>query len=533
MTSERRQNGEYYTPKELARVLVKWAINGQRARILDPSCGKGVFAAEAVDELRRIGTRQPWRHVFGIDIRPSCKKHFKSDKLLQKCHIITRDFLSVNPRQLDGFPFHAVVGNPPYVRHHWLNGSTITNARRAARHFVLALPARSSMWAYFVLHAINCLCRDGRLAVLVPEAILQTDYGKAVQAALKAHFRVSKVIRIEERFFEDTDEVAVVIAASGQGPGDIYVSNVRNLRDLTKTLYKAPDPISRLEVASDYRRTYSPECFDLLHKILGKIPFHRFEELAAVRIGLVTGANDFFVFSPTDVKSSGIRKSCFKPIITRASWLRGLDFSKEDRKNLRRLDSPSLLCMPNSKDAQTESVRQWLDQGESLGISKRYKCQAREPWYIVPMDGIPDAFITCSNAGYPRLSLNSGRVWSTNALNVANWNEDAMHDSVAVSFMTTVVAAYAELYGRWYGGGVLKVEPGLLKDIPVPFVKTRKEVYRKVDKLLRQGKENQARAIADDAVLREKLGVSQRLILRFRKALSELSAKRKYKQRGQ
>jgi hypothetical protein len=121
---------------------------------------------------------------------------------------------------------------------------------------------------------------------------------------------------------------------------------------------------------------------------------------------------------------------------------------------------------------------------------------------------------------------------ATNALNTAIWKGRVNSKSVAVGFLTTIPAAYAELHGRWYGGGVLKIEPGTLKDIPVPLAMVPPKIYKIIDDRLREGDELGARILADRAVLERGLGFSSAEIGKLREALSALSAMRVPTRRG-
>ena len=98
---------------------------------------------------------------------------------------------------------------------------------------------------------------------------------------------------------------------------------------------------------------------------------------------------------------------------------------------------------------------------------------------------------------------------NSNALHSVSWKSDPVvtPEAVAVGFLTSAVSAWAELRGRRYGGGVLKIEPGTLKRIPVPLIPGAEDVFRKLDHLLREGREEEARRIADERVLGEGLGL--------------------------
>ena len=125
---------------------------------------------------------------------------------------------------------------------------------------------------------------------------------------------------------------------------------------------------------------------------------------------------------------------------------------------------------------------------------------------------MPEAFGTCARAGSPLLVLNRGECLNTNALHSVSWKTDSAvtPEAVAVGFLTSAVSTWAELRGRRYGGGVLKIEPGTLKRIPVPLIAGADDVFQKLDRLLREGREEEARRMADERVLREGLGLKDR-----------------------
>ena len=79
--SERRQLGEYYTPRWLAKAIVKEVVaDPLNQRVLDPSCGSGTFIAECVEHFLEAAAQQkvPDTKVFemlreavtGIDVHP-------------------------------------------------------------------------------------------------------------------------------------------------------------------------------------------------------------------------------------------------------------------------------------------------------------------------------------------------------------------------------------------------------------------------------------------------------------------------------
>jgi adenine-specific DNA-methyltransferase len=128
----------------------------------------------------------------------------------------------------------------------------------------------------------------------------------------------------------------------------------------------------------------------------------------------------------------------------------------------------------------------------------------------------------------PRLVLNETGATCTNTIHRVWWKEPtAPKESLAVGSWTTFFALGAELLGRSYGGGVLKLEPGPAAHVPVPAVPGSERSCDRLDRLVRQGKTAEASALADQVVLRDLLGLAEPEVSALREATLELATRRK------
>ena len=522
--SRRRLLGVYYTPDDLATVLVRWALTDGKGPLLDPSYGGCAFLEAAVRILSEQDLSRPETQVYGVDIDPACVETVRLSENLSDSNCIESDFLTASPNELPGSPYAAIVGNPPYVRHHWIHRDQRESARAVAAESTLPLPGTASLWAYFLLHSLKFLSPGGRLAMLVPEAILQADYAAPVRQMLTEKFANSRLIHVRDRMFVDTDEAVVVAACSGFGSkGDIQTLSVESVGDLHLVL-RASDGGS----PASYR--FPPSVGDigskavtLLGQIAGTPQVGRLGEMAAIRVGVVTGANRHFIRSQGDLDALGLPRSVRHPIVSRTQWLRGLEFTEGDHDAFANREEAAFLVRPKDAD-EDRLVQHWIREGVEEGIDGRYKCSLRDDWFRVESPPPPDAFATCARAGWPLLVINRAGCRNTNAIHSVTWRPDFAGDprAVAVGFMTSAVSAWAELSGRRYGGGVLKIEPGTLKGAPVPVVDGADDAFDVLDCALREGREQEARQIADDRVLREGLGFSAQQVECLRLASSQL-----------
>ena len=523
--SRRRLFGVYYTPDDLASVMVRWALADGRGPVLDPSYGGCAFLEAAVRILSELDASKAGQWVYGVEVDPGCVDTVRLSERLVEANCYQGDFLKASPTDLPGAPFAAIVGNPPYVRHHWIKGDQLESARAVAADSTIPLPATASLWAYFLVHALRFLSLGGRLAMLVPEAILQTDYGAALRETLANRFRKTLLVYVRHRMFAGTDEAVVAVACSGFGEsGDVLTSTVDSVKELQSVL---ENPDSN-ECHLSYR---FPTAFgeigsaavSVLSRLNESCEVRRLSDVADIRIGVVTGANRHFIRPATDLDALGLPQGVRHRIVPRTRWLQGLEFTETDHDAFLDAGFAALLVRPDGAD-EDRRVEPWIQEGRDLGIEDRHKCAIRKEWFRVDLPSPPDAFATCARAGSPLLVLNRGECLNTNAVHSLTWKDDetVKPEAVAVGFLTSAVAAWAELAGRRYGGGVLKIEPGTLKRTPVPVVPGTEDSFHDLNVLVQRGEEEEARKVADQRVLQDGLGLAKQEINILQRTRSKL-----------
>ena len=531
----RRLLGSYYTPDKLATILAEWSLQPGEGTVLDPSFGGCAFLNAATRVLSGRGVSEPGRLVFGVDVDPSCLDYVRCNEDLVEKNCIVKDFLTLSPKEIPGAPFKAVIGNPPYLRHHWFNGKTRKAGRKAVCKAGVKLQGTASAWTYFLIHALSFLAKGGRLAMLVPEAILQADYAASVRDLLVSRFHQVSLIYIRDRLFEGTDEAVVAVIASGFGKnGSLRVETVECTEDLAAILNAPECDRPAPQLTTERGRCVDSETVHLLGELCQHAAVKKISDLAAVRIGLVTGANKHFIRDTEALKRLGIPPEIWVRLVSRTRWLPGLDFTEEDLEKLVDSGKRAILVRPMPAHEDTPGVKRWIGEGLEGGIHKRYKCTIRDPWFRVALQPVPDAFATCTRMGAPLLVLNRAGSQCTNALHALSWNRgvDVSATAIAVAFLTSAVSVWFELYGRRYGGGVLKVEPGILNRTPVPVVQRAECAFVELNKLIRCGREDDARSLADDLVLGDELGLSKKDIRRLQRAGRQLKFRRRPVRKG-
>ncbi len=532
----RRLLGTYYTPDALANILATWALAHGKGNVLDPSFGGCAFLNAATTILASRGVSEPGKRVFGVDVDPTCMEYVRKDRNLVEKNCIIRDFLSLSPKDIPEAPFHAIIGNPPYVRHHWFNGTTRKAGRAAMAAAGVALPETASAWAYFLIHTLSFIAKNGQLAMLVPEAILQADYATVVRDLLTSRFDHVCLVHIRDRLFEGTDEAVVAVAASQYGgkKGTLRVEAVERSEDLAAVLTPSKGRRSTSYLTTQKGRRIDSLTVQLLGELEQHSAFKKISDIATVRVGLVTGANKHFIRNAENLKQIGVPHESWVRLVSRTRWLSGLDFTEEDLQKLIEADQQAIMVRPTPACENTPGIQQWIGEGIEADVHERYKCTIRDPWFRVDLQPVPDAFATCARMGAPLIVLNQAGCQCTNALHAMylHCRSNASLPAIAVGFLTSAVSVWAELHGRRYGGGVLKMEPGTLNKTPVPMVQYAKDAFDELNKLIRCGRETEARELADNLVLGDQLGLPKKDIQRLQQAHIQLMTQRRPTRNG-
>lgn len=526
---ERRANGVYYTPPSLARVLADWAIEHQPARILEPSFGDGVFLRAAADLLSKSGVSDPEQSLFGVDIDPKAQERIKNSGLqLRESQLWTGDLLSLDVEDLGG-PFEAIIGNPPYIRHHRLDERLAERGRKSGRRLGIELNGRSDAWAYFCAHLTSFLSENGRLALVLPGSILHADYAEPLLSALRSGHGETQLIRIRRRVFTEVQERTVILlvdrtAANREGLVPRQLADIEQLRRSLKAQRRARTAQQNPPVKPTLNGFTKPTRDGLRSS---RLPWrltqaearlyehvrahelvHPLGKLATVRIGVVTGANNFFVRSTQGIEALGKPVDSL-PIVSRGAWLQQPRWRATDQRAVS--GEPSRLLLLDAAMEYRGAVATELEHGEVLGLHKRHHCSKREPWYVIADTKVPHLFLPYMGSLPPKLIVNDAKATCTNSVHRVWKREEAKTTirAIAAGSWSTLFALAAEIEGRSYGGGVLKLEPGGAAKTALPLGASA-GLLDEIAAAFEEGGSEAARRLADQRLLIDGIGLSRK-----------------------
>jgi hypothetical protein len=196
--------------------------------------------------------------------------------------------------------------------------------------------------------------------------------------------------------------------------------------------------------------------------------------------------------------------------------VRGIDFSEADWERLRVNGERVWLLRPQT-DVPIGGLARYIELGEEEKVDQAYKCSIRKPWWRPFVQPAPDLFFTYMSDTAPRMVLNSASMTFLNSMHgvrLAPGVPPFLKRALPVLALNTVTMLAAEVLGRAYGGGILKMEPKEATQLPVPILSQIRSArngiqgrFQQIDSLVRAGKWTLATNLVDQVVLVETMGM--------------------------
>lgn len=534
--SIRKATGSYYTNPAVARFLATWAIDQPGERVLEPSFGEGVFLSAARQRLADLGgTGQ----VVGVDINQEAWANAKV--AFPHFELVLEDFFKIAPGTLG--LFDAVIGNPPFIRYHYFTGETRARALALAAARGVKVPALASAWAPFIVQAVSHLAPGGRLGMVAPYEVTYANYALPVIAYLAKSFGDLRCLTFDTPLFPNLNEKTVLLLCSGFGQSTQKVGFHRYESSAAldgipgEPAYCVPAKGWGTGLAKPGLVTLPSEIRQLYLNLATSAATSRLGELMDLTIGYVTGANDFFHLSRTEVKENGLSSHDLRLAVRRSSDFgsMGLAITDNDAEALGARDSHWLFLPAGRLDSNAE---RYIRRGESMGVHGNYKCRARKPWYIVPGVRVPEMMMSVFSTSAPRLVANEAGLVAANSVLVLTQRLPVINRlTVAASALTSLAQLSAEIEGHALGGGALKFEPAEARNWRLPYrpVSDRAQpsvkVLDAIDQLFRTQPEK-GQALADEVFLHDGLRLKRGDIDALREGTAILRAWRQHRRVG-
>lgn len=417
--------------------------------------------------------------------------------------------------------FDIVIGNPPYVAQEDisdpLDKTDVASyksllKKMASQDFPKDIPessisGKSDLYTFFYIRGLKILNDAGILCYICSNSWLDVEFGAWLQKFLLERCPIHFIIdNLHSRVFKDAG-INTIISVIGSRKslvrGDDKIRFVAFKLPFEESLYtenfiaieetKSRKEYDDLRVNSVDRDTLIKEGWENSKKnkyggskwggIYIKAPSIYFTimekaknrlvklgDIAEVRFGIKTGANEFFYAKEDDPIVNGFGSALWVKTIRTPTEIRGL-FVDENRLVHR-------LLMINKEDADNNKhLQDYILSGEISGFHKRPTIKPRQPWYslgsqevsdFVQGQIINDRFIFCLNQVYPADCV-------LNMITLKDENKEYALETL-LALNCSLTAFFTELNGRTaLGEGALKnqvfevrnlliVDPRLISD---------------------------------------------------------------------
>jgi len=347
----RRADGAFYTPSPIVDTMAGWLLTHPLARVVDPGCGSGRFAAA-------VARQQPDLPIIAVDTDPLATLLTRATLAVigaRDVRVVQRDYLTLALLPCEGRT--GYIANPPYIRHHDLPAGAKEWAAATGKRLGVRVSGLSGLHALFYL-ATALSVRLGDAGCFITSAEwLDTDYGAVIRTLLieKLGLQTLHVFNPHAVPFADAMTTAAITTfVIGTGEARVAVDAVDALESLDLSVVKRTVERQRLAEArrwSPLLRHDSPPPDNAALTPLRMV--------ARVHRGVATGSNSFFVLTRERAEQLGLLPWC-RSAITRAEEILRADGVIHDTSE-RRL----LLTIPATVDRRAyPALDAYLHWGE-------------------------------------------------------------------------------------------------------------------------------------------------------------------------
>lgn len=490
--SERNKWGQFATPPELALSLAQYAyalLDQAPVRFLDPAIGTGSFLSAV---LRAFGSERITA-ATGIELDPQFAHAAESLWEGQGLHVIKGDFTKQRPPEQR---FNLVLTNPPYVRHHHLAGEEKDRLKGClARSLHLDISGLAGLYCYFMLLCHEWMEEQGLAIWLTPSEFMDVNYGVALRRYLTERVTLLHIHRFcptDVQFADALVSSAVVVFRKAPPPAG-HTACFSFAGPIEHPQVEAHVPLETLRQSRKW--TQFPVNITVSHCVEATLG-----DIFSVKRGLATGSNSFFILTEEDTRHWHIPRQFVKPILPGPRHLEG-DIIEALPNGVPDV-SPRLYlldCNVPEKHIKTAWPRfyEYLLKGEAEKIHEAYLTSRRSPWYS--QEQRPPAPFLCTYMGRSRNGESPFRfIWNRSQATAHNvylmlYPIGPLHaalkkhpelDLRVFEALRRITPVQLLSEGRVYGGGLHKVEPKELAQIPARLILDSINLHVRVEEQL-------------------------------------------------
>ncbi len=482
---ERNKLGQFATPNPLASDILAYAKRlmpeGTKVKFLDPAIGTGSFYSAL---LRTFVTSQI-SQAMGFEIDYDFGKEAQrlwSETGLKVC---IEDFTKISPPDSDSLKANLIICNPPYVRHHHLKSSEKLRLQAITRNSAgIKLSGLSGLYCYFLGISQAWLAQGGIAGWLIPSEFMDVNYGRELKKYLLNKVELIRIHRFDPSNvqFDDALVSSAVVWFKNKKPSTDHMINFTYGGSLLEPTISKQISANLLRRDNKWtRHPLSAENDSSVSKLDNQL---RISDLFTIKRGIATGANKFFILTPEEIIEHDLPAEFLVPILPSARYLKRDEILSESNGDPAIANKLYLLSC-NLSEAQVEknypSLWRYLKLGIENGVSEQYLCRHRKPWYAQEVRASSPficTYMSRSTKGESKLFrfiLNHSKAIAANSYLII-YPKPALSRVIKDNPMllkkiwdclNKISPEVLSKEGRVYGGGLHKIEPKELANVPV------------------------------------------------------------------
>ncbi|HDL4156441.1 TPA: N-6 DNA methylase [Mannheimia haemolytica] len=474
--TEQKLRGGYYTPQYLADYITKWVLGINPSSILEPSCGDGRFIQALFNNNSEKEKNITCFEL--IDSEADKSKYLLKSLGFNNFSVYSSDFLrwSVDNFKADQIEFEGIIGNPPFIRYQYLNEEFQESAKNVFDLLNFKFTKHTNSWVSFLISSLSFLKEGGRLGMIIPSEILNVIHAQSLRDFISQGLHKVLIINPKNIWFENTLQGALIILiekVDNESKKGISILNVED-DDFINI-----DP-NKLFVKSKYidfkdlpdkwvGANLTEEELSLINKVKNHRSVYKFSDIATVEVGIVTGANDFFLINDHIVSKYKLDRFVY-PMFGKSQHCKGIIYDNEQHFENKEKNLPTnFIYLEDNESNLPLLVQTYIKEGEDAEYHKRYKCKIRKPWYKVPSVYSTNIGMLKRSHEAPKLILNKLGAYTTDTAYRIKSNK--FQDEILVCcFLNPLTMILSELNGRFYGGGVLELVPSEIRNLYIPII---------------------------------------------------------------
>ena len=389
------------------------------------------------------------------------------------------------------------------------------SGKKAINH---TLDAKNDLYVYFYFMGLNLLNPQGSFCFITSNSWLDVGYGKNLQEFLLCQSEVKLILDNQfNRSFRQADVNTIIallaapekknnqglnktarfallkipyeemispvlideiLSAAGRITKPEYRINALNQKSLLEEgmelseedddseqpVQKTSGPLIKVAkyIGNKWGGKYlrAPDIYwTILEKGKGKMV--KLGDVAEVRFGIKTGANEFFYLDKEKIDEWGIEKEFLKPVIKSPRECKKILIELSELKN------KLFICHKDIKELKGTAALEYIKWGQTQGFHQRPSCSSRRNWWDLGVRRFPDLLFNYLIDTYAKTYVASKKIYCSDNFQEL-YVKSAKINEYYILLNSTIFQLILNVHGRSnFGDGLLKIQTYEVEKLPL------------------------------------------------------------------